>query len=340
MRDQTAISATFLQQLACMVPAGIPIANCFDILEKTQVSPQTRALLYKIKRQLLSGHNLCDSLSVAPNWFDAFTCQLIKLGERTGKLEVVLRSLAEHHEKKLAFHRKIKQALFYPCILLITATLLTVCMFIFVIPAFEVLFNDTQTPLPLITRIIFRMSHLFSHPLFLFACLVMTGLLAYYLFYQKRLTAHLLRYLGPINACLLSLALIHFARHLSIALSAGIPILDALGLTAGICHHQALTKSIRQLRASLSAGRRLHQAMEPLPAFPLLLRQMTKVGEEAGSLDAMLLKTAYLMETELDARLFQFTQLLEPLIMSVLGVLIGGLVIGMYLPIFNLGSTL
>ena len=342
-RITAANKAVIMRQLANMIPAGIPIARCLDILEKNQHEPTSRTVFHKIKMQLMAGHTLHDSLKLHPDWFDTFTCQLVRLGEQTGKLDQVLLTLATHHENTATFRRNIWQALFYPCLILGVAIIMSVCMFIFVIPTFAELFKDITQPLPLLTRILFFLSRALvrTSPFMLALAASMIALLITP--QRAKLMNSLLaalRNLPPLTNILNRLAMIHFSRHLAIALAAGIPILEALSLTINMENPVLLTSSIRQLRAALSAGYSLHQAMQSQVIFPLLLQQMVKVGEEAGTLDKMLEKSAVLMEDELNARISHLTKLLEPLIMSVLGVLIGGLVIGMYLPIFNLGSVI
>jgi type IV pilus assembly protein PilC len=336
--------AIFMRQLASMIPAGIPLTQCFTILEKTQQHPGARTILYKIKNHLLAGNSLYDSLHHHPEWFDTFTCRLIQLGEKTGKLDELLLTLANYHENKNKFQHKISQALFYPCIILTTAIILSFSMFIFVIPSFAELFQGIDKKLPLLTRGIFFISGIVTHYLLLITGLVAAASIAIYITHRRgKLSPILLRWLKrlpPLYDCVQTLAIIRFARNLAIALAAGIPILEGLHLAAGICDHAPLATAIRQVRAAVTAGNTVYQAMERLASFPIVLQQMVKVGEESGSLDKMLLKTAELLETQLDSRILYLTQLLEPLIMSVLGVLIGVLVIGMYLPVFNLGSTL
>ena len=343
-RQAKMATGVLMRQLTGMLTAGMPITRCFEILEKTQQHTASRAVFYQIKNRLLAGHSLHDCLRQHPDWFDAFTCRLIHLGEQTGKLDDILLTLAVYHESRTAFLRNIRQALFYPCIILSTALTLSFCMLVFVIPSFAELFADTEKPLPLLTRFIFAISSTLRHGLPLVFVLLTLGMATLWMAYRrgKLFTSLLsaLAYLPPLAAGLQTLALIRFIRNLALALSAGIPILDALHLSAGIGSHVELATAARQLRAALSAGKNLYQAMETIAVFPVLVRQMVKVGEESGTLDKMLSKTAELLESQLNTRITQLTQLLEPLIMSVLGVLIGGLVIGMYLPVFNLGNTL
>lgn len=341
-RNMQPETAVILRQLASMISAGITITRSFDMLEQTQHDTDARAGLFKIKNHLLSGHSLFESLQIKPDWFDHFTCSLIHLGEQTGKLAHVLQILAADHENKLEFRRSIRRALFYPTVIFTVAIILTCCMLIFVIPAFASLFSGINKPLPLLTRMIFTLSSLLNHTLPIIFSLAIISLIALKLTSRNifKILLHRLSILPPLAGILQSLALIRLLRNLALALSSGVPILDALQLISGITGHEVVNSSARQLRSSLCAGHTLYQAMQTLPAFPILAKQMVKAGEESGTLDKMLYKSAELLEMQLNSSIFHLTQLLEPLIMSVLGVLIGGLVIGMYLPVFNLGSAL
>lgn len=336
-------AAIVMRQLAGMIPAGIPVTRCFEILEQTQRHADARAGLFKIKNHLLAGHSLFESMHCRPDWFDTFTCRLIHLGEQTGKLDQVLLTLAADYENKLEFHRSIRRALFYPCIIFTIAVILTCCMFIFVIPSFAALFRDMDKPLPLLTRMIFALSTMLTSALPVIFLLVIIVMIALRLTVRRNIFNILrqrLRTLPPLAGILQTLALIRLLRNLALALSAGMPILDALQLITGSCGHESINSSARQLRSSLCAGHTLYQAMQMQTVFPIMARQMVRVGEESGALDKMLDKSADILEMQLNSSIFHITQLLEPLIMSVLGVLIGSLVIGMYLPVFNLGSAL
>lgn len=336
--------AIIMRQLASMLPAGVPITQCFVILEKTQRQQAIRIMFYKIQGQLLAGNSLYDSLRAHSWYFDNFTCRLIQLGERTGKLDKIFVMLAKHHEDQENFKRKIYQALFYPCLIFTAAIIMTICLFMFVIPAFAELFKDIDHPLPALTRAIFYLSATLqlAWPVLLIIMLVSTiaGIHAYRHGKFIKISDQICQYLPLLRECRDASALIHFTRHLAITLAAGIPILEALSLTSEMNSHARLATIIRQLRAAISAGHTLHAAMAPHTMLPALLQQMVKVGEEAGNLEHMLEKTGELLTAELDARILYLTQLLEPLIMTLLGVLIGGLVTGMYLPVFHLGSTL
>ena len=334
----------FLRQLATLISAGIPIIQCCDILEKSQEKIALRLLIYALKREILSGKNLFHSLQHHPHHFDPFTCELIQIGEHTGKLDVMLTTVALHQEKNLTFKKRIKRALFYPCMITITALLITISMFLFIVPRFADLFHDSQDKLPALTLWIFYFSARLKEQIVTF--LIGITVFTLFLFHSKHAIIikkyfwKILLSLPLIKQCIHKIALTRFARNLAITLTAGIPILDALKLTANAWSNPEFINMTATLRHKISAGLQLHHAMETLSYFPLLMIQMVKIGEESGKLEHMLNKIADFIESDIDQLLSHCNQLLEPLIMIVLGALIGGLVIGMYLPIFKLGNVL
>lgn len=333
----------FLEQLANLLAAGVPITRCIDMLEKSQPEMTIRLYFYKMKQQLLAGQAVHQCLSLIPEWFDTYAIKLVALGERTGKLEMVLLALADHYAKRQAIMRKIRGILFYPCMILASALLMTLAMFIFIIPAFAEMFRDAQQPLPWLTQWLFHTAALVNHLFLPLIILIIFSLAALFILrkYAGMTAIQLnLAELPILRHSLNQLMIIRFTRHLALALNAGMPILQALQLCGELQTHAAVTRELRYLRNTISTGASLYQSVEPLTLFPPLLKQMIKTGEESGHLDTLLTKAADILENELQARLTRFTTLLEPLIMVILGVLIGGLVIGMYLPVFNLGSVL
>lgn len=333
-----------IRQLAALFSAGIPILKCWEILEKSQDKNYLRVLIYSIRQEISAGKYLHICLRKHPQHFNELSCHLIQIGECTGKLNVMLTTLANHLEKQEAFKNKIKQILFYPSIVVVTGIIITLSMFIFIIPHFAELFHDVQYQLPTLTICIFYFSEsLHNHLLVIMAifsiCLIVALRIKTHPLYPAALQK-ILRLLPPINYCMQKILLIRFARNLSITLSAGIPITKALTLTANQHNNPTFTATIHQLHNKISSGLRLHQVMETIPFFPLLLTQMVKIGEESGMLAQMLEKCADMLEADVNRSISRLSQLLEPLIMVILGALIGGLVIGMYLPIFKLGSVL
>lgn len=334
----------FWQQFSTLICAGISLIQSCDILEKSQEKRQLRILIYSVKKDIHRGKTLSSSLKLYPHYFDALTCQLIKMGEHTGKLEKVITTIATIHEKNLSLRKHLQQALFYPLIVIGIATLVTLAMFIFIVPRFAELFIHADTPLPLLTRSIFYLAHLTQQYglNFLFTLSIILILLGYAK-YKKKFNynyAELLEKIPLVKACLHKIILARFTRQLAMAFGAAIPITDALKLTAQACGHPKFTRLISQLANQVNTGIPLHLSMQSLNEFPQFMVQMIKIGEESGFLEPMLEKIANLMEADVEQWIALLKQTLEPLIMVVLGVLIGGLVIGMYLPIFKLGSTL
>lgn len=327
----------FLRQFATLLTAGIPILRCCEMLEKSQVKISMRVLIYSIKRELLSGKDLYSSLYYHQQYFDALTCQLIKIGEHTGKLDITLQMIADEHEKQLAFVKRIKQALFYPCIISVMALVITTSMFLFVIPRFAELFTDTHVPLPTLTLWLFSLSLMLKkHCILLF----LPAIFILLILIKKNILLRYFSKLPLIHPFLQKIILARFARHLAMTFSAGIPVMSALKLMMHSHTSMEFTQAIIHLRTRMNTGLQLHQAMQTLPYFPDLMVQMVKMGEESGSLDTLLIKIADFFESDIEQLVSQFSQLLEPLIMLILGVLIGGLIIGMYLPIFKLGSVM
>jgi len=333
----------FFRQFATLLSAGISITQSCAILEKCQEKNALRLLIYSIKRHLTSGNSFYISLLNHPNHFDALTCHLIQIGEHTGKLDSILLDIAHHWEKNLQLQNRIKQALFYPGIISITAIFVTAGLMIFVIPKFAELFRDSDISLPVFTIIIFSFSHFMKQaiPYLIIAMIFMSVFL-----YQKKpsqtnrkLIKKIIYRIPFFRTTLHKMRLARFARNLSLTFAAGIPIINGLQYvteTSDAEFHMTLIK----LRQKVSSGIQLHIAMAEFCEFPIMMIQMVKIGEESGLLDVMLNKSTEFLEADIEQFLRRFSQLLEPLIMVVLGVLIGGLVIGMYLPLFKLGNVI
>lgn len=346
IKKNTAITSfditLFLRQLATLLVAGIPIIECCEMLEKSQTKQSLRLLIYGIKRDLLSGKQLSASFTVCGTYFNPLICELIKIGESTGRLDKMLLTIANYQEKNLLFKKKIRQACFYPAIIAICALAVTLGLFIFVIPRFADLFQEMNDKLPLLTRALFYFSSKINQSLSFVGIIFLIFLILLKHHYPQLKPRLIIFYtsLPFIKTCQLKLRLMHFARNLAITFAAGIPLNDGLKLAINASDNKTFKKTLLQLRNQIISGENLHSAMEQLSLFPSLMTQMVKVGEETGMLDAMLEKIADFFESETDLFITKLTQLLEPLIMVVQGVLIGGIVIGMYLPIFRLGNTL
>ena len=336
--------AVFFRQFATLLAAGIPLLLCCDILEKSQASLPLRLLIRTIKRDIMSGRSLSFCIAQHSRYFNELLCQLIRIGEHTGRLDLTLTMIAVHLEKNLAFQQRIKQALFYPSIVLFVGLSITLSMFIFVIPRFAELFKTSSLPLPILTRWIF---YLAEHLLQYMLTLGIVIFFVIFILHQLKLSAKLKQSLQQrllalpfIRTIRQKILLARFSKNLAITFSAGIPIIEGLKLSAKTCADSGFSHTITQLRQQIAGGMQLHHAMTGSPIFPALMVQMVKIGEQSGMLAAMLEKLADFYEADLEQIFSRLGHLVEPLIMIILGVLIGGLVIGMYLPIFKLGNTL
>lgn len=334
--------ALFFGKLSTLMTAGISLLRSLDTIETVQQKKGMLFLIARLKQALLSGQDFSQSLAKFAPTLDPLIWQLVRIGEVTGQLEQSLKTSTLLLEKKCRMQARIKKALFYPCCITSIAFLLTIFMLIFIIPHFATLFGDTGVPLPLLTQYIFRLSWFIQKLGGYFLFIVGAGTI--YFFYQnKHKTIHwgMFDRLPFFEPYMRKFFLIHFLRQLAASLAAGIPINDALMLSRGVTHpSKQFITNIASLSYQVSTGKPIHEAMANLTYFPTILREMIKTGEESGSLTQMLSKTADLMEADIENLIEYLTVCLEPLIMLALGVLIGGLVIGMYLPIFNLGSVL
>lgn len=332
----------FLRQFATLLSAGIPIIKSLEILSQCQPKIACASLIHLIKKDILSGKNLFTCMSRHARYFDELTCHLISIGEHTGKLNFILNTIAMHHEKSHRLKLRLKQTLFYPILISIAALIITICMLLFIIPRFAELFEQVKTPLPFITVSLFYLSDTLRTHFWLFILLFCTILFFFWRFQYKYKLSYLTIVLDLpiIFQFIQKIDMLRLARYLALALSAGIPITTALSLTAKTCLHEKSRQEVLKLQQKINSGVSLHQAMHRSNFFPPLLIHMVQAGEESGMLEHMLEKFADFSNAEIEKFIQHLSQLLEPLIMLVLGVLIGGLVIGMYLPIFELGNVM
>lgn len=337
-------TAIFFRQLAALISAGIPIVQSCAILRESQDNTILQGIITTIRKEIENGKTLAHVTRKFPRYFDKITCQLIHTGEQSGTLEIMLKRIAFHKEKSLLLKNKIKQALFYPILIFIVAILVTLTMLIFVIPQFAELFNNSHNTLPAFTQAILTLSNLvrYHYGIVLSSCLFI-GILLFTCKSSVSLSQkfdQIILSLPFIKNIIQKVILARFARNLSITFAAGVPIIDALKMIAETCGNYSYTLAILQLTNAVTQGKQLYSAMSASPLFPSMAIQMVKVGEESGKLDPMLEKIADLYESDLNYWVTNLSQLLEPLIMVILGVLIGGLVIAMYLPIFKLGNII
>jgi type IV pilus assembly protein PilC len=337
--------AIFARQLATMLTAGIPMVQAFEIIGVGNDKPAVQKLVFAIKSDIETGNALNQALAKHPLYFDDLFVNLVEAGEHAGALEAVLEKIASYKEKTEALKKKIKKALFYPAAVLVVAVIVTVILLLFVIPQFESLFKGFGADLPAFTQMVINMSRwMQANGWFL---LIVTGgaIFTFSYFYKRsrpmrqfidRLSLQV-PVIGPI---LKKAAIARFARTLSTMFAAGVPLVEAMKSVSGATGNIIYQDAVLRMRDEISTGMRMQRAMENTGLFPNMVVQMIAVGEESGSLDEMAGKVADFYEADVDAAVDGLSSLLEPLIMVILGVLVGGLVIAMYLPIFKLGAVI
>ena len=336
--------AIFSRQLATMLGAGIPLVQAFEIIGAGHDKPSMQRLLLEIKADVEGGTSLHEALAKHPLYFDDLYVNLTEAGEQAGALESLLEKIATYKEKTEAIKKKVKKALFYPTAVLAVALIVTTILLIFVIPQFESLFKGFGADLPAFTQFVVSMSRFVQKQgLFILTVLVGAGYAFGYFYKRSRkmrefLDRAMLKFpiIGPI---LNKAAIARFTRTLSTMFSAGVPLVEALESVAGATGNIVYENATMKIRDEVSTGQRLQRAMENTGLFPNMVVQMIAVGEESGSLDTMSGKVASFYEEDVDNAVDSMSSLLEPLIMAILGVLVGGLVIAMYLPIFKLGAV-
>jgi type IV pilus assembly protein PilC len=337
--------AVFSRQLATMLTAGIPMVQSFEIIGVGHDKPAMQKLVLAIKGDLETGNALNVALAKHPLYFDDLFVNLVEAGEQAGALETVLDKIATYKEKTEALKKKIKKALFYPAAVLAVAVIVTVILLLFVIPQFESLFKGFGADLPAFTQMVINMSRWMQDNGWLLLIVVGAGVFTFAYFYKRsrpmrqfldRMSLQL-PVIGPI---LRKAAIARYARTLATMFGAGVPLVEAMKSVAGATGNIVYQDAVLRMRDEIATGMRMQRAMENTGLFPNMVVQMIAVGEESGSLDEMAAKVADFYEADVDAAVDGLSSLLEPLIMAILGVLVGGLVIAMYLPIFKLGAVI
>ena len=335
----------FTQQISTLIQAGIPLVQACDIIAKTQHNPLFKRTIVQIKQHMEEGNTFAESLAQHPKWFNPLFIHLIKAGEKSGTLDMMLTELVDYQEKMAGVKQKIKKAVRYPLFILCTACLVTLAMLIWVVPQFEILFNGFSAELPTITRITIRCAQ-FTQNNGLLIIGALTALISLFLYRRKyssqfsqTIDKHLLR-VPFLGAILKHSAIARLSRTLAITFAAGLPLTEALKLAAGATGHPLYAEATDTIRYKILNGQSLQTAIQKSNLFPTMVVEMIAVGENAGKLETMLTKIADFYERSVDEMIETLGSLLEPIIMVILGVLIGGLVIAMYLPIFKLGSVI
>ena len=335
----------FTRQLATMLRAGVPLLQAFEIVARGHKNPRFARLMMDIKSRVESGSSLSQAFREHPGQFDALYCNLVNAGETAGILDGILDRLATYKEKILAIKSKIKSALFYPISVVTVAIVVVWVIMVFVIPAFKTVFSSFGANLPAPTLIVIAISDFFVSYWWLMAAIIAGALFTFFFLLRRseafRYAVDRISLKLPIIGAIVEKATIaRWTRTLSTMFAAGVPLVESLDAVAGASGNAVFAAGTRKIQTEVSTGTSLTNAMHNTGLFPSMVLQMTQIGEESGSLDGMLSKVADFFEREVDDAVAALSSLLEPIIIVFLGVVIGGLVVSMYLPIFKLGSVI
>jgi len=335
----------FTRQLAVMMKAGVPLLQAFDIVGRGHGNPSVGKLLLDIKTDVETGSSLSQAFRKYPAYFDQLFCNLVGAGEQAGILDSLLERLATYKEKILAIKGKIKSALFYPIAVIVVALVVTAVIMIFVIPVFKDLFKSFGADLPMPTLIVMAMSEFFVHNWWWVFGGLGGGVYGFLVLWKRSTTVQrfmdrLFLRLPVFGDVLRKAAIARWCRTLSTMFAAGVPLVESLESVAGAAGNYVYFEATKKIQNEVSTGTNLTAAMTNSGVFPSMVLQMTAIGEESGSLDAMLGKVADFFEQEVDEAVDSLSSLMEPMIMVVLGGLIGGIVVAMYLPIFKMGQAI
>ena len=335
----------FTRQLATMLKAGVPLLQSFEIIARGHSNPRFSRLMLEIKNRIETGSSMSQAFREHPKHFDALFCNLVAAGETSGMLDAILDRIATYKEKILAIKSKIKSALFYPISVVTVAIVVVWVIMVWVIPSFKKVFTSFGADLPAPTLIVMAMSE-FVVKWWWLGAIIMVGTVVGFLFMLRRSAAFRLGFdrfilrvpiIGPI---LRKATIARWTRTLQTMFAAGVPLVESLDAVAGAAGNAVYAAGTKKIQTEVSTGTSLTNAMGNSDLFPTMVLQMTQIGEESGSLDNMLGKIAEYFEREVDDAVAALSSLLEPIIIVFLGIVIGGLVVAMYLPIFKLGSVI
>ncbi|HHX2515843.1 TPA: type II secretion system F family protein [Neisseria subflava] len=334
----------FTRQLATMMKAGLPLMQAFEIVARGHSNPSMTEMLMQVRSDVEQGSALGKSFSKYPKYFDRFYCNLVSAGESGGVLESLLDKLAVYKEKTQAIKKKVKTALTYPIAIIVVAIALIFIMMMFVLPAFKEVYANMGAELPDLTQLVMNLSDLFVDYGWIMIILLIASAFGLYKLheksptFQKRIDALILR-LPVFGAIVRKATIARWARTTSTLFAAGVPLVEVLDSVAGASGNILYEEATQDIRAKVTQGLSLTSSMQSTDMFPNMVIQMAAIGEESGSLDDMLNKAAEFYEDEVDNSVTRLSHLMEPIIMVVLGSLIGILLIAMYLPLFNLGNV-
>ena len=336
--------AVFSRQIATMMASGVPMVQSFDIIADGQKNVRFKNILLDVKQNIEGGAALHEALARYPVQFDELYCNLVHAGETSGVLDTVLDTVATYKERTEAIKKKIKKALFYPMMVLVVVFMVCLIMLLFVVPVFAKTFADAGAQLPAPTQLLVDASKFMQSYWWLIIGVVVGGVIAL-IFAKKRSVkfAHFLDRMSlkmPVMGNIVrNSAIARFARTLGVTFHAGVPLVEALDAVSGATGSVVYGDAVKQMRDDIAVGHQLQLAMKQTGLFPNMVVQMTAIGEESGALDNMLFKVAEFYEEEVSNAVDTLSTLLEPIIMVVLGTLVGGMVVALYLPIFKLAGT-
>ncbi|WP_312262993.1 type II secretion system F family protein, partial [Candidatus Igneacidithiobacillus taiwanensis] len=333
-----------VRQLSTMINAGVPMVQSFELLISASSQPAMRKLLSKILRNLNEGESLSQALAHYPKYFDRLFISLVAAGEQGGILDTILLRLADYREKSLALNKKVKSAMFYPAAIISVMVVVVVILMIFVIPVFAKLFSSFGATLPLLTQVVINISDWMRGHWYMVVLIPIVLVFAFRYAYRRSDEFKVVvdRYalkIPVIGDILLKGAVARFNRTLSTMQAAGVPILEALDTLSRVSGNAIIEKSILRSRADVAAGGRISTKLKEDGVFPLMATQMLAIGEETGAIEVMSGKVADFYENEVNEAVSRLTTLMEPMIMVVLGIIVGTLVVAMYLPIFKMGAV-
>ncbi|HET8791784.1 MAG TPA: type II secretion system F family protein [Modicisalibacter sp.] len=335
----------FARQMATMIRAGVPVLQAFNIVAESLRNPAMRSLVQKLSHDVAAGSSFSEALRQHPRYFDRLFSNMVEAGEQSGSLDRMLERVAAYKEKIESLKSRVRKAMYYPAAVISVGIGVTALLLIKVVPQFESLFNGFGAELPAMTRMTITLSEM-AQQYWLYALGLIIATVLFIRQGMKRSDAftyrmHKLTLRLPVLGSILDKSSVaRFSRTLATTFGAGVPLVESLNTASGAAGNKVYERAIMQIQEDVSGGQRLNFAMRNTDLFPVLAVQMVSIGEEAGSLDAMLNKVADFYEEEVDNKVDALTSLLEPFIIVVLGVLVGGLVVSMYLPIFELGTAI
>jgi len=336
--------AVFSRQIAVMMAAGVPMVQAFDIISSGQNNPRMKDLLVDVKTNVEGGSTLAEAMARHPVQFDELYRNLVRAGESAGVLDTVLDTVATYKENIEAIKGKIKKAMFYPAIVFAVAILVSAILLIFVVPQFESVFKNFGAELPAFTQMIVNMSRFMTSYWWLILIIVVVFFAILIMIYKRsprfaHFCARAVLKLPVVGQILHQSAIARFSRTLGVTFAAGVPLVEALDSVSGATGSPVYNDAVKRIREDVAVGHQLQLAMRQTNLFPNMVVQMVAIGEESGALDKMLFKVAEFYEQEVNNAVDALSSLLEPFIMVIIGVLVGGMVVGMYLPIFKLAAV-